>query len=145
MPSSQGSTMLYRTFFEKLKKNKKIQYKFVETYFYMNLMFGIFFIKDYPENDPVMKTLQEYEEKEKRKQRNSKLAKSQPPRNVDPCDNTDEDSDNDKEFVGPVLAPLHIRVKPIQEREVQLHKLTVQEIKSINKFSNYDPGTPSKV
>ena len=58
---------------------------------------------------------------------------------------SDEEDEDGGEFIGPVLAPLHVRVKPLDETVVQRNRLTTEEIKSIKKFCNYEHGTPSKV
>ena len=91
-----------------------------------------------------MKTLKDYEEMEARKRRNAKRhSKYSLPTNDGEI--SDEENENGAEFIGPVLAPLHIRVKPLDETEVQRNRLTIEEIKSIKKFCNYETGTPSKV
>ena len=96
-----------------------------------------------------MKTLKEYEEREKRKRRSVKSAKSlgkqtnESTKKVEYED--EEESDNEQTFVGPILAPIHVRVRPLDEKEVSKNKLDVAEIRSIAKFSNYEPGVPSKV
>ena len=101
---------------------------------------------EFPEDDPVIKTLKEYEDRERRKRESLKKKSSSQNRNHDDDDN-DESSEEEREnrFVGPMLAPLHVRVKPLDEAEVRRNKLNVDEIKSIAKFSNYEPGKPSKV
>ena len=99
---------------------------------------------EYAEDDPVMKTLREYEEREARKRKNArKNSASKLPSRDEESSNGEED--NGGELIGPVLAPLHVRVKPIAEIDVQRNRLTVEEIKSIKKFCNYEPGNPSKV
>lgn len=125
---------------------------YLELYTSLLSTLGSSLFLEYPENDPVMKTLKEYEEREARKWRTkSKLAKAEHLANGSKVMNVggddgddDEDAGNGK-FVGPVLAPLHVRVKPVDAREVSLHKLTIEEIMSIRKFSNYEVGAPSKV
>ena len=91
-----------------------------------------------------MKTLREYEEREARKRKNArKNSTSKLPSRDEESSNGEED--NGGELIGPVLAPLHVRVKPIAEMDVLRNRLTVEEIKSIKKFCNYEPGNPSKV
>ena len=90
-----------------------------------------------------MKTLKEYEEMEARKRRNVNKKST---RHLDVNDGeSSEDNEDIKEFIGPILAPLHLRVKPLDEIQVQHNRLTIEEIKSLKKFSNYEPGTPNKV
>ena len=94
-----------------------------------------------------MKTLKEYEEREKRKRRSVKSAKSLGKQTNESTKKVEdeEESDNEQTFVGPILAPIHVRVRPLDEKEVSKNKLDVAEIRSIAKFSNYEPGVPSKV
>ncbi|XP_065051157.1 RNA-binding protein 41-like [Rhopilema esculentum] len=104
--------------------------------------------QEFPDDDPVMKTLKEYEDREKRKRRSAKTAISlgkqtnESTKKVE--DEDEEESDNEQTFVGPILAPIHVRVRPLDEKEVSKNKLDVTEIRSIAKFSNYEPGVPSK-
>ena len=105
-----------------------------------------FVLVEFPENDPVMKTLKEYEEREERKKKNAKKAtKLNRPKNDDDESDDDEDDGDGRNLIGPVLAPLYVRVKPLDEKEVNRNRLTIDEIKSIKKFANYEPGAPSKV
>jgi len=90
-----------------------------------------------------MKTLQEYEEREARKRKNARKNSTRKLPSSDEESNNEEE-DHGGELIGPILAPLHIRVKPIPELDVQRNRLTVEEIKSIKKFCNYEPGNPSK-
>eukprot|EP00794_Sanderia_malayensis_P017045 gene17045-18761_t len=114
-------------------------------------------ITDFSQDDPVMQTLKEYEEREKwmKRTRKSQAKPVETPKRmrcaqgyVNEEDEREEDEceeDDIDVLVGPVLAPLHVRVKPLDEAHVKRNKLSIDEIKSIPKFKNYDPGVPSKV
>ena len=116
---------------------------------YSIVILNIFLTAEFPEDDPVMKTLKEYEDRERRKRESLNKTLSCQNRNRDDDDHDDDDDSSEEEhenrFVGPILAPLHVRVKPLDEAEVRRNKLNVDEIKSIAKFSNYEPGKPNKV
>ena len=49
---------------------------------------------------------------------------------------SDDESEDDGEFIKPVLASLHVIVKPLDETEVQRNRLTIEEIKSMKKFGS---------
>ena len=100
-----------------------------------SLFDSVTFFTEYHPDDPVIATLKEYEE-------NTRL-KLQKSKNKETSEESDED--DDAAFIGPLLAPLHQRISPLDEKEVQRNKLNVSELKLIEKFKNYVPGEPNNV
>lgn len=111
---------------------------------------------DLPENHPLVKTLREYDSKQKR----SKLAKKE--------ENTEESMGNRKkekyfvgidkegeeeeveervqctEFIGPLQLPINERVLPIPEEFIFKNRLELNNILDIEKFKSYKAGKPNK-
>ena len=92
--------------------------------------------QEYPENDPVLATLKEFEVRSTRK-----TSPCRP--NVDTP--IEDEEDVEEGFIGPELANVNLRVVYIDEAEIIANRWSVERIRRVERFQNYNPGAESKV
>lgn len=94
------------------------------------------FFKEYPPNDPVIKTLRDYEVKH-----GERLLPYSTGGNVEVSGVIDDDKHSG--FIGPILANINRRVTPLPEALIACNRMTMDELRRNPRFAQMSVGRVS--